>query len=75
MMEFEADRMRHLALTDAVIVPERNVVLEERRSPVEDDLNQLLDEEMQATSSTILTGTRPDARHGTAQLRGRHSLL
>ncbi len=31
MMEFEADRMRNLVLTDAVIGPERDVVLEERR--------------------------------------------
>ena len=32
MMEFEADRMRNLILTDAVIGPERDVILEERRS-------------------------------------------
>lgn len=49
MMEFEADRMRHLVLTDAVIVPERDVILEERRWRVENDPEQLLEEEMQAT--------------------------
>jgi zinc protease len=31
MMSFEADRMRGLVLTDAVVDPERDVVLEERR--------------------------------------------
>jgi zinc protease len=31
MMTFEADRMRGLVLTDAVVIPEREVVLEERR--------------------------------------------
>ncbi|WFU92247.1 pitrilysin family protein (plasmid) [Rhizobium sp. CC1099] len=49
MMEFEADRMRHLVLTDAVIAPERDVILEERRSRVEDNPEALLDEEMRAT--------------------------
>ncbi len=49
MMEFEADRMRHLELTDAVIVPERDVILQERRSRVERDPEELLEEEMRAT--------------------------
>ncbi|MGB3391315.1 MAG: pitrilysin family protein [Pseudaminobacter sp.] len=49
MMSFEADRMRNLVLTDAVIVPERDVILEERRSRVEGSPNALLDEEVQAT--------------------------
>lgn len=49
MMEFEADRMRHLVLTDAVIVPERDVIIQERRSRVDDDPEGLLDEEMLAT--------------------------
>ncbi|WP_246763638.1 pitrilysin family protein [Rhizobium sp. 007] len=44
MMEFEADRMRHL-----VIVPERDVILEERRLRVEGNPKALLNEEMQAT--------------------------
>ena len=37
MMEFEADRMRNLILTDAVIGPERDVILEERRSRIENN--------------------------------------
>ncbi|WP_018240251.1 insulinase family protein [Ensifer sp. BR816] len=49
MMEFEADRMRHLVLKDAVIVPERDVILQERRSRVEDNPEELLEEEMRAT--------------------------
>ncbi|UWU25550.1 insulinase family protein (plasmid) [Rhizobium sp. CB3060] len=49
MMEFEADRMRNLVLTDAVIAPERDVILEERRSRVEADPEELLEEETQAT--------------------------
>jgi len=49
MMELEADRMRNLILTDAVIGPERDVVLEERRSRIEGDPESLLSEEVQAT--------------------------
>jgi len=49
MMSFEADRMRNLILTDAVIGPERNVILEERNSRVENDPGSLLEEESQAT--------------------------
>ena len=42
MMEFEADRMRNLILTDAVIGPERDVILEERRSRIENSPDALL---------------------------------
>ncbi|MBP0438625.1 M16 family metallopeptidase [Tianweitania sediminis] len=49
MMRFEADRMRNLVLTEAVIGPERDVVLEERRSRIETDPGALLNEEMSAT--------------------------
>ena len=49
MMSFEADRMRNLILTDAVIGPERDVILEERRSRVEGSPQALLEEEVQAT--------------------------
>ncbi|MCX7304610.1 MAG: pitrilysin family protein [Hyphomicrobiales bacterium] len=49
MMEYEADRMRHLILTDAVIGPERDVVLEERRSRIENNPEALLSEEVDAT--------------------------
>lgn len=49
MMRFEADRMRNLVLTDDVIAPERDVVLEERRSRIESEPRALLGEELDAT--------------------------
>lgn len=44
MMEIEADRMTNLVLTDAEIEPERKVVLEERRSRIENSPNGKLRE-------------------------------
>ncbi len=49
MMEFEADRMTNLVLSDDVVDPERDVVLEERRSRVENDPGSLLSEALTAT--------------------------
>lgn len=49
MMEFEADRMRNLILTDQVIGPERDVILEERRQRVDNSPDALLSEEVDAT--------------------------
>ncbi len=49
MMDFEADRMRGLILTDQVIGPERDVILEERRSRIENSPEALLSEEVDAT--------------------------
>lgn len=49
MMEYEADRMRGLVLTDEVIGPERDVILEERRSRIENNPDALLSEEVDAT--------------------------
>lgn len=49
MMEFEADRMRGLILTDEVVAPERDVVIEERRARVETSPGSLLSEEVEAT--------------------------
>lgn len=49
MMRFEADRMRNLILTDEVIGPERDVVLEERRMRVDNQPSALLGEDIQAT--------------------------
>lgn len=46
MMEFEADRMTNLALDEAVVAPERDVVLEERRMRVETDPSAQLSEAM-----------------------------
>ncbi len=49
MMSYESDRMHNLILTDDVIGPERNVILEERGSRVESEPGALLGEEMDAT--------------------------
>lgn len=49
MMDFEADRMRNLVLTDDVIGPERDVILEERRMRVDNSPESVLDEEIDAT--------------------------
>ena len=48
MMSFEADRMRNLILTDDVIKTERDVILEERRSRIDNNPSALLDEQMNA---------------------------
>lgn len=49
MMAFEADRMRNLILTDKVVATERDVILEERRSRIDNEPQALLDEEVSAT--------------------------
>jgi zinc protease len=48
VMRIEADRMTNLVLTDEIIEPERQVVLEERRSRVENEPSSQLHEEAQA---------------------------
>jgi zinc protease len=49
MMDFEADRMRGLILTEDVIGAERDVILEERRQRIEGSPQALLGEEAAAT--------------------------
>lgn len=49
VMEFEADRMSNLILTDEVVLPERDVVLEERRMRVDSDPSSQLGEAVSAT--------------------------
>lgn len=49
MMAMEADRMTNLVLTEEVIAPERDVIIEERNSRVENDPGSLLSEEVSAT--------------------------
>ena len=44
MMEMEADRMQNLVLSDEVVLPERDVVLEERRQRVDSDPGSMLSE-------------------------------
>ena len=48
MMKLEADRMANLALTDAVVLPERDVILEERRQRIDNNPSAILGEQMRA---------------------------
>ncbi len=52
MMRFEADRMTNLVLTDDVVAPERDVVLEERRMRTDSDPSSQLNEAVQAALFT-----------------------
>jgi zinc protease len=52
LMEFEADRMTGLVLTDENVLPERDVVLEERRSRTDSDPGAILSEAAQAALFT-----------------------
>ncbi len=49
MMRYEADRMENLILDEAVIEPEKNVILEERRGRVDADPRSILSESVEAT--------------------------
>jgi len=51
-MEYEADRMKNLVLSDEVVAPERDVVLEERRMRTDSDPSDLLNEAVQAALFT-----------------------
>jgi zinc protease len=48
MMEFEADRMRGLVLTDNVVLPERDVILEEQNQRVANNPRARLGEQIDA---------------------------
>jgi zinc protease len=52
VMEFEADRMNNLVLSDEVVVPERDVVIEERRMRTDTDPGAQLGEAVNATLFT-----------------------
>ena len=52
LMDFEADRMTNLVLTDEVVTPERDVVLEERRMRTDSDPSSQLNEAVQAALFT-----------------------
>lgn len=49
VMEMEADRMVNLRLTEPEVLTERDVILEERRSRIENNPAAILDEQMSAT--------------------------
>jgi zinc protease len=48
VMKLEAERMSDLALTDAVVLPERNVIIEERHMRIDNNPAALLDEQLSA---------------------------
>jgi zinc protease len=48
VMQMEADRMQNLRLTDEVVLPERDVVREERRSTLDNNPRSVLNEQMSA---------------------------
>ncbi len=48
VMEMEADRMANLRLTDAVVMPERDVILEERSSRTDNNPAALFSEQLEA---------------------------
>ena len=66
VMGMEADRMVNLQLTDEQVLPERDVVIEERRSRIDNDPSSLLGEQLSAhaVSQPPLppAGDRLDAR-------------
>lgn len=49
VMELEADRMTNLVLTDDIVLPERDVILEERSSRVDNDPESKLSEQLSAS--------------------------
>jgi zinc protease len=46
VMKLEADRMANLVITDAVVLPEREVIIEERRSRIDNSPAALLNEQV-----------------------------
>jgi len=48
MMKLEAERMTGLVLSDAVVLPEREVILEERRTRIDNNPSALLNEQVNA---------------------------
>ncbi|CAO3418443.1 M16 family metallopeptidase [Azospirillum doebereinerae] len=50
VMRMEADRMANLKLTDAVVYPERDVIIEERRQRVENEPADRIGEQINATT-------------------------
>jgi zinc protease len=48
VMKLEAERMRDLVISDAVVLPEREVILEERRSRIDNSPAALLNEQLTA---------------------------
>ncbi len=58
-MDYESDRMKNLVLSEEVVGPERDVVLEERRMRTESDPSEQLNEAVQAALYTQHPYGRP----------------
>ncbi len=58
-MDYESDRMKNLVLSEEVVAPERDVILEERRMRTEADPSEQLGEAMQAALFTHHPYGRP----------------
>ena len=48
VMQMEADRMQNLQLSDDVVLPERDVIIEERRSRIDNNPGAILGEQLRA---------------------------
>jgi zinc protease len=59
VMELEADRMQNLVLTDANVLPELDVVREERRMRTDNDPSALLGEQIEAAMYTAHAYGKP----------------
>ena len=59
VMAMEADRMQNLKLTDEIVLPEREVVREERRMRIGNDPGSKMSEELDATLYMNLPYRRP----------------
>lgn len=49
VMKLESDRMANLSITESVVAPEREVIIEERRSRIDNNPASLLNEQMNAS--------------------------
>ncbi len=76
VMEMEADRMANLRLEDAVVLPERDVILEERNSRTDNNPAALFSEQVEAAQFLSHPYGRPVIgwRHEIAQLTTQDAL-
>ena len=76
IMEMEADRMANLRLEDAVVLPERDVILEERNSRTDNNPAALFSEQVEAAQFLSHPYGRPVIgwRHEMAQLTTQDAL-
>jgi zinc protease len=76
VMDYEADRMKNLVLSDDIVAPERDVVLEERRMRTDSDPSAQLHEAVQAALFTHHPYGKPIIGwHHEIEELGRHDAL